>query len=1033
VILRGVVFSLLAAALLQGQTTGALEGTVRDPSGAVVPGARLRILETGTAATRSAETDGTGRYLAPRLEPGAYEITVARAGFRDQVQSGIRVEAGATVQVDFHLALGEARDQVVVSAEAILVDASPAGSAGTVRQQQLEDLPLVGRDVFELAAQQPGVLLLRNTDQNVTRGEGLKYSVHGVRPTQNGYLLDGIPMNDSAGSVGASAAQVTLGLESMREVVIVTSPFSAEYGRSAGAVFTAVTKSGGNQYHGSAYEYFRDDALDARNFFDDPANASPPFRRSQFGGLLSGPLRRNRLYFLGNFEGIRETLANTLRPVVPNAQARQGRLPAAGGGVRVVTVAPVVQPYLNLYPMPNGRDFGDGTGEYIQQAVRRTREEYAGGKLDLLLSPSLRLAGRYAYDNGTQRQPQPVAIWSFFTATRNQFASVEMQHLLSARTVHTLRAAFSRVPASELAELLTGVPTSMSFMPGQPLGVITVTGLADVGPSPVRQRPRRHILNDYQLNNDLVQVRGRHTLKVGAGLDRVQFNQVSDFSAAGYYQFGSLADFLGGVARSAEVMVPGSDSQRAWRQIQGFAYFQHELKVRPELGVSYGIRYESAGTPDEIHGKVASLRNYVSDAAVTVGGPVFHNPSRKNFAPRASVAFDPAGDGRTVVRAGAGIFYDLLGIRDLIVAGGRMPPFFNRASLTRPAFPDLLSAVRGATPLNALDTVDYNLVQPYVAQIQLTLERQLAGGLLVSLGYAGSRGVHLMSFVGNVNATRPQYLADGRVFLAADAPRLNPAFSQIAMRRTQFDSVFHGLTVRVERRWRDGLGFQGSYQWSKSIDNSSSTISNDFTATDSVPTVYNYRANRGLSDFDLRHVLALNLSWRIPAASGRSAAWLLRGWEMHTLAKVQSGQPFAPTVGFDRVRLQTTRADLGQRPDFLGSSGGRLILGDPQMYFDPLAFGLPAAGYFGTLGRGTLIGPGLFALDAALHKTFWQGERRSLSFRFEAFNVTNHPNFRQPSSLALFDSTGARVGSAGRITDTSTPARQIQLALKWAF
>jgi len=380
--------------------------------------------------------------------------------------------------------------------------------------------------------------------------------------------------------------------------------------------------------------------------------------------------------------------------------------------VRVVTIAPAVRPYLNLYPLPNGRDFGDGTGEYLQQAVRRTREEYVGGKLDLLLSPSLRLAGRYAYDYATQRQPQPVAIWSFSTVTRNQFASVQMQHLLSARTVHTLRAAFSRVPASELAELLAGVPASMSFMPGQPLGVIAVTGLADSGPSAVRQRPRRHILNDYQLNDDLVQVRGRHTLKVGAGLDRVQFNQVSDFSAAGYYQFGSLADFLGGVTRTAEVMVPGSDSQRAWRQTRGFAYFQHELKVRPDLGVSYGIRYESAGTPDEIHGKVASLRNYVSDAAVTVGGPVFRNPSRKNFAPRASVAFDPAGDGRTVVRAGAGIFHDLLGIRDLIVAGGRMPPFFNRASLTRPAFPDLLSAVRGATPLNALDAVDYNLVQP---------------------------------------------------------------------------------------------------------------------------------------------------------------------------------------------------------------------------------------------------------------------------------------------------------------------------------
>jgi len=1032
---RWIVVVSLAAAALMGQTTGALEGTVHDPSGAVVPGALVRILETGTAAERPAETDSTGRFLAPQLAPGTYDVVVSHTGFRDEVQKAIRVEAGSTARVGFRLELGESRDQVVVSAETALVDASPAGSASSVREQQLENLPVVGRDVFELAAQQPGVLLLRNADQSVTRGMGMKYSVHGVRPTQNGFLLDGIPISDSAGSVEAGAAGLTLGLESMREVVIVASPFSAEYGQSVGAVFAAVTKSGGNQLHGSAYEYFRNDALDARNFFDDPADPAPPFRRNQFGGLVSGPISRNRVYFLANFEGVRETLSTTLRSVAPNADAHQGRLPAAGGGVKTVTVAPAVRPYLDLYPLPNGQDFGDGTGEYVEQSVRRTREDYAAGKLDALLSPSLRLAGRFGFDDARQSQPQPLAIWSYYTITRNRFASAEMQQVISARTVHTLRAAFSRVPAAELADLLVDVPASMSFMPNQPLGVISVTGLADIGPNTVRQRPRRHTLNTYQANDDLVHVRGRHTFKAGAGLDRIQFNQVADFSASGYYQFGSLPDFLKGAARTGDAMVPGSDTQRAWRQTRGFAFFQHEMKLRPDLSVSYGIRYESAGTPSEIHGKVASLRDYLSDTEVTVGGAPYRNPSGNTFAPRASVAWDPAGSGRMVVRAGGGIFYDLLGVRDLIVAGGRVPPFYNRASLTKPAFPNLAGAVASAKPLNALDTIDYNLQQPYVAQVQVSVERQLAGGLLVSAGYAGSRGIHLLSFVGNVNATAPRYLPDGSVYLPPNAARLNPAFSQIAMRRSQFDSVYHGLIVAIQRRWRSGLGFQGSYQWSKSIDDSSSTIANDFDSTDSVPTVYNYRANRGLSDFDLRHVAALNLSWRVPSPSGGSTALarIWRGWELHALAKVQSGEPFAPTVGFDRVGLQSTRADLGQRPDFLGVPGQRIILGDPEKYFDPTVFGLPAAGYFGTLGRGTLIGPGLFALDAAMQKTLWQREQQSLRFRFEAFNITNHPNFRQPSNLALFDSTSARVGSAGMITQTSTPSRQIQLALRWAF
>ncbi len=1028
---RGIVLACLAVAPLMAQTSGSVEGIVRDPSGAVVPGARVMVVEEATAAPRLAVTDSAGRFQVPRLAPGTYEITVGRAGFRDQSQSGVHVESGASARADFSLVLEGYRDQVAVSAEAILIDATPSGAASFVRQQQLEDLPVAGRDVFELAAQQPGVLFVRNADQSVTRGQGPKFSVHGVRPSQNGFLLDGIPISDSAGSVAASAAQVTLGVESMREVVIVTSPFSAEYGRSAGAVFTAVTKSGGNQWHGAAYEYFRNDALDARNFFADPAEASQPFRRNQFGGLLSGPLYRNRAFFLVNYEAIRETRSSTMRPVVPDANARIGLLPAAGGA-KTVAVAAAVKPYLDLYPLPNGRNFGDGTGEFLHPSVRGMREDYVSGKLDLLLSPTFRLAGRYAFDDAEQSQPQPLAIWNFLTVTQNQFASAEMQNVLSPRTVHTLRSAFSRVPASELARLMIQVPGSLSFVPGQPLGVIAVTGLADIGPSTVRQRPRSHILNTYQANDDFVHVRGRDTLKIGAGLYRIQFNQVADFSACGYYQFNSLQEFLAGTARTADVMVPGSDSRRGWRQTQGFVYFQHEVRWRPELSFAYGIRFESANTPSEVNGKASALIDYLADSAVTVGAPPYRNPSGRTLAPRVSVSWDPWGNGRTVVRAGAGIFQDLVGVRDLIVAGGRMPPFFSRVSVTRPTFPKLLAAIQGSAPLTALDTIDYNLQQPYVAQFQLSVERQIGGAMVVGATYAGSRGVHLMSFVGNVNATRPQYLPDGRIYLAADAGRLNPAFSQIAMRRSQFDSVHHGLTLTVRRRWQGGLGFQANYQWAKSIDNSSSTITNDYSGTDSVPTVYDYRANRGPSDFDQRGVLSGNLSWAVPSGRGGGLARLWHGWELHALVSAQTGLPFAPTVGFDRVRLLTTRVDLGQRPDYAGF-GRKAVLGGPDRYFDPTVFALPAAGYFGTLGRNTLVGPGLFTVDAALHRTLFRNERQNLSLRVQAFNLANRANFRQPSGLALFESTGERLGSAGRITETATPSRQLQMALRWTF
>jgi hypothetical protein len=482
-----------------------------------------------------------------------------------------------------------------------------------------------------------------------------------------------------------------------------------------------------------------------------------------------------------------------------------------------------------------------------------------------------------------------------------------------------------------------------------------------------------------------------------------------------------------------DVMVPGSDSTRGWRQSQFFAYAQEEYRASANWSLSLGVRYEFSATPSEVNGKVATLHDPARDTAITVGGPLYRNPSARNLAPRLSLAWDPIGSGRTVVRAGFGIFFDLIGSRDLLVGGVRMPPFFNRITIQRPAFPNLLEAARTGAPGDALDALDYYLHQPYVGQVQVMLERQVGSAWVARAGYTGTRGVHLIGFLGNVNTTRPQILPDGRLFMPPDAPRVNPAFGQIALRRTQFDSFYHGFSAALERKWRAGFGFSTNYVWSKSIDESSSATSTDFTPSDSFPTVFNYRQNRGLSDFDLRHVLNASLSYRLPARRPGALGELLGGWELFALAKLQTGHPFAPWVGFDRARLLSSRGDLGQRPDFIGTPGQRLVLGDPAQYFDPLAFGLPEAGFLGNLGRGTLIGPGLFAADAALHKTIWNTEHQSLRLRLETFNLPNHPSFKPPSGLALFDSSLGRLGAAGRITETSTTSRQVQLALKWVF
>jgi hypothetical protein len=796
-------------------------------------------------------------------------------------------------------------------------------------------------------------------------------------------------------------------------------------------VLTAVSKSGSNELHGSLYEFFRNSALDARNYFNQPGEKIPPLRKNQFGGLLSGPIHRDRLFFLGNYEAIRETKGRTVRPAVPTTEARRGVLPVPGGGVRHVTVAPEVQPYLDLYPEPNGPDFGDGSAEFVNDSVSSTREDYLAARLDYLRSDRLRISSRYTFDEADSTVPDPLRIWRCSSESGYQFVHNEVLYIHSPSTIQTFRAGFSRVRNEETSS--TSAPASLSFVSGQPLGTIEVAGLAEMGGFTARLRPRRLTVNDFQFNTDLVHVRGVHTLRLGAGFDRVQFNQQADLSAIGGYEFGSLEDFLGGRPRLGEVMLPGSDSVRGWRQNLFFGYLQEEYRAASNLSLSLGVRYEAYSAPTEVDGKIATLPDPLHDTTVTVGGPLFKNPSKKNFAPRASLAWDPFGSGKTVLRAGAGIFFDLISTRDLVVAGVRVPPFFNRVVVFRPAFPNVLDAARSVAPPNSLDGLDFHLHQPYVAHFQFTIERQLGASLVARVGYAGSRGIHLIGHVTESNPARPEALADGRLFFPADAPRLNPALDQIGMRRTQFNSFYHAFQAGIERRWRSGLGIQAKYTWGHSIDETSSASFSDFLGASAFPTPLSYRQNRGSSSFDIRHTFAANFSYVLSRSTESFVGRVAGGWEVHGLAQAQTGYAFSPTVGFDHARLRARFGDLDQRPDFVLRPGSDVILGGPERYFDPSAFALPPPGFYGNLGRGAFTGPGLVALDLAIHKVLWQCEGKDLRLRLEFFNVLNHPNFQIPSGLRLFNSGLQRLGSAGRITATSVVSRQIQIAVKWVF
>ena len=1009
------------------QTTGVLEGFVLDPSGAPAHGSTVSVTEITTNLTRSIQSDEHGLFLAPGLPPGVYRVEASSSGFRPSIRERVPISAGRTSRVDFTLEIGDLRDAVVVTEALPVVSSSASDWGGTIEREQLTSLPLNGRDLFDLVSQQPGVTIANNNEGAMFNGLGVQPAVNGNRPNQNGFRIDGLYLNDASGSAPASAGGRLLGVEGIQEIRLITNPFSAEYGRAASAVFTAVSRSGSNDWHGSAYHFLRNSALDAKNFFDDPAEKIPALRRNQFGGLISGPLRTDRVFFLVNYEDLREVRSRTQRAVTLNAAARQGILP---GGT--VAVNPAVKPFLALYPLPNGVDFGDGTGEFISPATNGIDDRFIAARGDFLVSDRVRSSIRFSSSTASNEVPEPFHLWTLASDSQFAFLQSESTFAQSPNSLHSFRFGYSRVRNTEDA-VSPGIPESTTFVSGRAIGTLEVTGLTEITPSAVSALPRNHILQDGQFNYDFTHTRGGHSIRVGAGYDRLRFQQRGDFQARGRYRFNSLQNLLAAKPRAADLMTPDSDTDRLWSQHQYFVFAQDEFRALPNLSVILGIRYEGYTSPTEADGKIATLPNPLTDTQLTIGGPLFANPSATNFAPRAGIAWNVFGSGRTVVRAGAGMFFDLLTSREVTIAGMRVPPFFNRAFITAdPVFPDMLAALAGATIDNSLDGIAYNVQQPYVLQFRAAIEQQLGRQTALEIGYSGTRGVHLMGQFGDINVAQAETASDGRVHFPAKGPLRNPAFGRIGIRTTDFNSFYHALTLRLQRRLSSGVQFQASYTWSKAIDESSSSTQTDFDNSDRMPQPYRIRDQRGPADFDVRQAFNVNASWQLPGPRQGVARHVFGGWEILTLAQVQTGFPFNPRVGFDQAQMRSGFGDLDQRP-MLVSAEKPTIFGDPARYFDPQAFSLPEAGYVGNLGRNTLTGPGLFALNLGVHKSIWKTERQDLRFRVEAFNATNHPNFDGPSALRLFTSSGARIGSAGRITTTSTSSRQIQMALRWVF
>jgi hypothetical protein len=852
------------------------------------------------------------------------------------------------------------------------------------------------------------------------------------------YLLDGTLMNDITNGPAGSAAGTALGTETVREFRVEVNAYGAEFGRNSGGQVNVITKSGTNALHGSAYEYHRNDALDARNYFD--RGGKPDFVRNQFGFSAGGPLRRDRTFFFVGYEGLRENLGRTISSVVPDADARLGVLPdpARPGATLTVPVDPAVRPYLDEYPLPNGARLGGGLAAFSFPFDQTVDQDFVQARLDQNLGRRDQLFVRYTRDRADQRLPTDFPQFPRSFVSRNQFLTAEHRRVVSSATLLTLRLGWSRTRVAQRVAADTSTPLA-PFVAGRPfMGDIDVGGLPRFGPqSSADVDLRQQVLS---LGGDVVRSSGRHLLKAGLLAERYHADMENPTFSLGIFTFSNLEAFLRNRPLRFIGLTPEADIERRWRFWLLAAYAQDDVRIGRDLTLTAGVRYELQSVPDERGGRDVALPDLM-DRAVTVG-PLYDGPARLNLSPRVGAAWDVFGDGRTSLRGGYGLYFNTNSHQNLIVTVTN-PPFTPRPVIAGPRFPTPDFSRAG---ILSIRPIQFDLETPRVHVFNLALQRELPARTVLTLGYAGARGAHLLRNT-DANVPTPERRADGTLFFPATAVRPNPAFSAIELKASDGDSWYNGLVLELRRSVASGLSFQASYTFSRNIDTTqASTFFSDATnGTVSAMPEFGRDYNKGLADYHAKHNLVFNLTWDLPLARdarglGRA---LLADWQLAAIGQLRSGPPLTPFVQGNRSRSRWSPS-IGpgtgfDRPDLAqGRTPQDAVTGDPDRWFDPSAFVLQPAGELGNAGRGAFVGPDRRVLDLALVKRVpWRrlGGAGRVELRVEAFNVFNRTNFGIPGLVAF---AGERDGEPplptyGRIRSTATAARQVQLGLRVVF
>ncbi|MDP8983259.1 MAG: TonB-dependent receptor [Acidobacteriota bacterium] len=1012
-----VVFSLVPPAA--AQSTGAIQGTVADATGAVVPNASVSVRNEATGEERVVQTDAAGLYSVPSLTLGRYRVEVKSPGMQTVAASGLVIEVSTTVTQNFTLRVASASEIVEITATAPVVQDSTMSVGQVINSRTVQEIPLNGRHFVDLGLLVAGTV---TPPQNgfltaPLRGQGsFAINTAGNREDSVNFMINGINLNDMAQN------QITFqpSISTVQEFKLDNQSYSAEYGRNSGAIVNIATRSGTNEWHGEAFEYLRNNDLDARNYFNPTPILQSPFKRNQFGANLGGPVWKDRTFFFFSWESLRQRQGLTInQTVLSDAQRAQAQ-----------TIGnPTVVKLLPLIPASNAAG-----NKFIGSATAPVNIDQFTGNVSHAFSDRDRVNGYYAWQR--DRRGEPVLQGNNITGfgdnrhSHRQIFTFNETHVFTPNVVNELRFGFNRInivfqPNALLNPLDFGINDGITTAIGLPQISLQDIGLNFGGPSgfPQGRGDLTAVLSD-----SLNWTHGKHNLKLGGEYRR--FNGNSFSADNGTFRFANVTSFINGGPSNLFTVTPSSNPARVFVNALGF-FAQDTYKLRPYLTLELGVRWEWNGTPTE-----AEKRFVVFDPAtvslVRVGSAGFadvYKQNARNFQPRVGFVWDVFHNGKTVVRSGYGLLTDQP-VANVVGGLSQNPPFTIPLSSTAGlTFANAFTSAAAAGSVSP-STVNHDFKNAYIQSWNFNIQQQLTPSIGMMAGYFGSKGTDLR-IARNINQFIPGTTTRVYPTLSASSPIL-PGAGLGNMNETDSggNSTYNALWVTATKRFAKGLQFDASYTFSKSLDDNSLN-----TGTIVVQDSYNIRNSKGLSDFDARHRFVISSIYNLPFHGNR----LVEGWEFALITQLQTGNP---------VNIVTTNATLTGtatiRPDILGPVPVSLTpAGNGNLqYFPSAACTTPqpgclflAANHFGNLGRNVIIGPGFEDIDLSLVKSTKIRERLTLQFRVDAFDLFNHPNFGQPNRTVstAAGNTFGQISNTRFATGDSGSSRQLQLAMKLIF